>query len=148
MSSLKHLICFDTGKQKPKELRGEKFNRSFSFFFTHGMQILWTKCTRRELFREQKPPTEQPCDALCLLNTSKYQGQGERRGVSLWLCTALSVMRHRSSTGPHAKTCSQVIVRLTEKILTEPLSSSSQMNLALRLVRRSSSIRGGFTNTA
>lgn len=37
-------------------------------------------------------------------------------------------------------------VSLTEKILTE-LSSSSQMNLALRLVRRSSSIRGGFTNT-
>lgn len=36
---------------------------------------------------------------------------------------------------------------LTEKILTEFLFSSSQMNLALRLVRRSSSIRGGFTNT-
>lgn len=43
--------------------------------------------------------------------------------------------------------CVSVIVSLTEKILTEFLSSSSQMNLALRLVRRSSSIRGGFTNT-
>lgn len=35
----------------------------------------------------------------------------------------------------------------TEKVLTDLFSSSSQMNLALRLVRRSSSIRGGFTNT-
>lgn len=43
--------------------------------------------------------------------------------------------------------CVYVIASLTEKILTEFLSSSSQMNLALRLVRRSSSIRGGFTNT-
>lgn len=36
---------------------------------------------------------------------------------------------------------------LTEKILTAPVSSSSQMNFALLLVRRSSSRRGGFTNT-
>lgn len=35
---------------------------------------------------------------------------------------------------------------LTEKILTELLSSTPQINLALRLVMRSSSIRGGFTN--
>lgn len=43
--------------------------------------------------------------------------------------------------------CVHAVVYLTEKILTEFLSSSSQMNLALRLVRRSSSICGGFTNT-
>lgn len=43
--------------------------------------------------------------------------------------------------------CVYVIGSLTEKILTEFLSSSPQMNLALRLVRRSSSMRGGFTNT-
>lgn len=36
---------------------------------------------------------------------------------------------------------------LTEKILTVLASSSSQMNFALRLVRRSSSRGGGFTNT-
>lgn len=36
---------------------------------------------------------------------------------------------------------------LTEKDLADFLSSSSQMNLARRLVSRSSSIRGGFTNT-
>lgn len=40
-----------------------------------------------------------------------------------------------------------VDVFLTEKILTELLSSLLQRNLALRLVSRSSSIRGGFTNT-
>lgn len=34
MSCLKHLICFDTRKQKPRELRGKKVNHSF-FFFTH-----------------------------------------------------------------------------------------------------------------
>lgn len=39
------------------------------------------------------------------------------------------------------------VVCLTEKILTELLSSSPQINLALRLVRRSSSICGGFTYT-
>lgn len=36
---------------------------------------------------------------------------------------------------------------LTEKVLMVPASSPSQTNLALRLVSRSSSSRGGFTNT-
>lgn len=47
----------------------------------------------------------------------------------------------------HPHTFTGVPNVLTEKILTVLASSSSQMNFALRLVRRSSSRGGGFTNT-
>lgn len=55
------------------------------------------------------------------------------------------VTRH-GTRAPHLGTNPSV---LTEKIRTvlASSSSSSQMNFALRLVRRSSSRRGGFTNT-
>lgn len=43
--------------------------------------------------------------------------------------------------------CKRVPKVLTEKIRTVLVSPSPQMNFALRLVRRSSSRRGGFTNT-
>lgn len=46
---------------------------------------------------------------------------------------------------PPLPTCNPNV--LTEKVLMVPASSPSQPNLALRRVRRSSSSRGGFTNT-
>lgn len=49
--------------------------------------------------------------------------------------------------GTSAHTFPRVPNVLTEKILAVLASSPSPMNFALRLVRRSSSRRGGFTNT-
>lgn len=57
----------------------------------------------------------------------------------IWTCFQCKIQRNDAAADD--------VVFLTEKILTELLSSLLQMNLALRLVRRSSSIRGGFTNT-
>lgn len=59
----------------------------------------------------------------------------------------LSCVLHGTGTLIHHAIAGLCVFFLTEKSLTWLVSSSSQTNLALRLVRRSSSMRGGLTNT-
>lgn len=69
------------------------------------------------------------------------------RGVCHNVCPHTVMSLHGTGTLVHHAIAGLCVFFLTEKILTWLISSSSQTNLALCLVRRSSSMRGGLTNT-